>query len=330
MTITVFPEVVSSSSGPDAYSITAASPNVLYGAALSLQPAIYRITCTSTTVAKVEFLSSAGTSIAIATTANGTLDYNLATACDRVRVWTDTGSNIVVTITTLANALNNNLSGSLDTVNSSGTYTGTSSSGYAYVAVFGGGGGGGGGQYLGYPNGGYYTFGGGGGASGGFASQIVQLTGNIPVTIGSFGNGGTAGGANGNSGGSTSFGNITVSGGGGGFSNSGYNGGAGGTAPTGGVAGGGGAVFNDGGGGGGTLSITPYTFIKTGSTGGGGGGGNSAGSGGGDGSIGTGGTGGRPNDWTGKAANGKAAGGGGGASGSGGAGTAGVVYVLKY
>ena len=135
MAISVFPAPVTSTL--TASSITCASPVTLYGAPVSLQPAIYTITCVNTTVAKVEFKNSLTNIIATATTISGTVTLNLSTAADRVVVWTNTGTDVVVTITQTAAALTNNLSGTLDTITATGTYTGTSTSGYAYVAIVG-------------------------------------------------------------------------------------------------------------------------------------------------------------------------------------------------
>lgn len=213
MGVSVYPATVSSA-GPDANSITCASANTLYGAALSLSPAIYTISCATTTVAKVEFLSNISTVITTGTTVSGTITVNLATQCDRVRVWTDTGSNIVVTITLTASAINNDISGTLQTITSSQTYTGTSTSGYAYAMLVGGGKGGSSGNASGADEG-----------TNGYAGQvvggIVALTGSMPIVIGTGGAGGAAtpgysyGTINpGTNGTATTFAGLTANGGG--------------------------------------------------------------------------------------------------------------------
>jgi hypothetical protein len=289
MSITVFPVAVSSA-GPSASAITAASANTLYGANINLIPGVYAITCASATITTVEFLSGEGTLITTATTAVGTVSINLGTAADRVRLYTDTGSNVVVTITLSAAALTNNFSGTVDTISSTSDYTGTSASGFGYALVIGGGGGGGGNS----------SSGGGGGGSGGSGGKIVALTGSMPVVIGS-------GGAANNNGGSTTFAGITASGGGAGSGYGGRGGGGGSTGATVNLTGnmGGGNSGNTGGGGGSPVSA--YPFVATASSIGTGGGNNSG--------VGTGFGGG---------------GGGGFRYQTGGSGRPGVVYVLRY
>lgn len=248
MASNVFPVAeTSSSSGSSAISITCASPFVAYGAALPLIPAIYTITCTSTTIAKVEFFSSDSVSIGVATTVNGSVAYNLATAATRVVIWTDTGSNIVVTITLTASALSDTLNKTLDTITTSQTYTGTSTSGFAYFLMAGAGGGGG--------NSNQQYGGGGGGGSGGFRSGIVALTGSMPIVIGA---GGTVPGG---TGGSTTFAGLTCTGGGGGGTGGASAGGAAGSpnGSAGGNVGGGGSPYGTGAGGGANLS--PYSYM---------------------------------------------------------------------
>jgi hypothetical protein len=208
MAIEIFPVPVTSSI--NASSLTATTSNTLYEGLVSLQPAIYTITCTSGTVAKVQFFSNATTLITTATTISGTISINLSTTADRVRLWTDTGSNVVVTITKTASALTNVFSGTLDTITTTGTYTGTSTSGYGYVVLVGGGGGGAGG------NGGGFMAGIGGGG-GGVAEAIVALTGSMAVVIGTGGAGGANGGGGGwgagSTGGTSTFAGLSAVGG---------------------------------------------------------------------------------------------------------------------
>jgi len=119
MGIAVFPVAVASTI--NASSITCTSANTLYTALMDLQPAIYQITCTASTVAIVELYSGASTLITTATTVSGTVTINLATAADRIRVWTNTGTSIVVTINKTAGSLTDNFSGTLDTVTTTST-----------------------------------------------------------------------------------------------------------------------------------------------------------------------------------------------------------------
>ena len=188
MAIEIFPIPVTSSI--NANSITATTSNTMYEGTIALDPAIYTVTCASATIARVQFLSNAGTIITTATTASGTVSINLSSTADRIRVWTDTGSNIVVTITKTASALTNVFSGTLDTITSTGTYTGTSTSGYGYIVLVGGGGGGAGG------NGGGYQ-GGIAGTAGAVTETLVALTGSMAVVIGTGGAGGTNGNGSG-------------------------------------------------------------------------------------------------------------------------------------
>lgn len=197
----------------NASSITATAANTLYEGRVSLTPAIYTVTCASATIARVQFLSNAGTIITTATTASGTVSINLSSTADRIRVWTDTGSNIVVTITKTASALTDVFSGTLDTITSTGTYTGTSTSGYGYIVLVGGGGGGAGG------NGGGYQ-GGIGGNAGAVTESLVALTGSMAVVIGAGGTGGTNGNGSGwgagSNGGTSTFAGLSAVGGAGG------------------------------------------------------------------------------------------------------------------
>jgi hypothetical protein len=198
MPIQVYPVAVTSSSSTSADAITCVSAGTMYEGIKTYEPAVYSITCVSTTVAVLEFYSNTYTPITSVTTSLGTASVNLASTADRFRVYTDTGSNIVVTITKTASAVSNTFSGTLDTITSSGTYNQTSTSGYAYTVVVGGGGGGARGPE------------GVGGGSGGVGAKLIQLTGSMPVTIGAQGTGAAGPG---NSGGTTTFAGITANGG---------------------------------------------------------------------------------------------------------------------
>lgn len=90
-------------------------------------------------------------------------------------------------------------------ITSSGTYTPTSGAKFAWVQIVGGGGGGGGATAS--QN---FNAAGGGGGAGGYAAKWVDLSSisSVVVTIGAGGNGASASGTNGSSGGITSFGSI--------------------------------------------------------------------------------------------------------------------------
>ena len=310
MANTIFPLPVADS---NAKALTIPLANTMYRATTSTPAGVYTITCPSGTIAKVKFFNGL-TEIVEVATVSGTISYNLGTASTSLQVYTNTGTDVVVTITKTADALTG-ISGTLDTLTTSQTYNQT---GTVWVVVVGGGGAGGG------TNGSNTTGGGGGG--GGIWTALTTLNTSTTVTIGAGGNGVST--ASGNAGGATTFGNLTANGGGGG---TGVNGtaGAAGTGNTGGNSANGGLghpnanVATDGGG-----NSQPYLFVRAGNNGGGGGG--TDGSKGGGGSvIGTGGTSAEnPTN-----ASGYGAGGWGRrsmiAGGAGGNGTPGVVYVLR-
>lgn len=302
MGVSVFPASVTST--VNANSITAASSGTLYEATIDLSTGIYTISCVSSTNATLDFFAGS-TFITSATTSTGTVTVNLGTAATKFRAYTDTGSNIVITVTKTADALpTTTLSGTLDTIISSTTYTQT---GTAYAVLVGGGG-----------NGTNGIYGNAGGGSGAICAGLVTLTGSMAVVIG---NGTTAGGTS--AGGTSTFNGWSA--GGGAYA------GSGGTAT--------GATFNIPGGNGGTggannatATTLVYPFVKNGTTGGGGSYGGQPGKGSG---IGTGGNGGASAGANGGAASGYGAGGGscgGGGTGPGvsGAGTPGVLYVLRF
>jgi hypothetical protein len=203
--IEIFPVPVESTI--NANSITATSPHTLYQGLVDLQPAIYTITCINSTIAKIQLFSGNSTLVTTTETVTGTVTINLGTAVDRVRVWTNTGSDVVVTFTKIAAALSG-ITGTIDIVTSTGTYTGTSTSGYGYAVLVGGGGGGGGNQWN--------RSGASSGGAGGVCSKFVQLTGSMAVTIGSAGSAGIGITGVGTSGGTSTFAGMSAGGGQGG------------------------------------------------------------------------------------------------------------------
>jgi hypothetical protein len=326
MAIDIFPVPVTSS-GPNAKTIVATAADTLYEGKSSFAVGVYKIDCAAGVVSNVEFLSDAGTVQTLATTVSGTVTVSVLTACDRIRAYTDTGTNTNITIELIASTLPDSMAtfGNIVTLTNTQTYAGTSTSGYAYAVIVGAGGGGAGGASQG-------SGWGGGGGSGGVAKGLVALTGNLSVTIGTAGTGGYR--ANGNTGGATTVGNITANGGGGGNTNV-YYGGAGIAGTPGG--GNGGNVHGNG-----QLSTKVYQFVKLGTTGGGAGmntGSGTTNSGGGSG-IGTGGNNPNSNNNGHNGGNATGYGGGGGGGGgnnsandynfSGGSGSAGVVYLMPF
>ena len=209
MAIQVFPTPSTSSAANTlAQTFTAVSSSTLYSATSSLATGTYTITCASGTVAHIDFFSGS-TYIGSAVTVSGVVTYNLGTAATKIDFWTNTGSNIVISLQLTGQALTTNASGSVTQLTTSGTYNST---GTFYVTTVGGGGGGGGGT----PNG---ASAGGSGGGGGSASGILTVSSPVSYTIGAAGNGGavgTAGSQAGNAGGATNFGGYQANGGNGG------------------------------------------------------------------------------------------------------------------
>jgi hypothetical protein len=316
MGINIFPATSVSLTGLQTLSnsVTCISPLVSYVSTGTFTAGIYTVTCVNTSVARVEFWS--GTTLLVtAVTVSGTVTVSIASTAIRLETWTDTGSNVVVNVqnTGLTLASAGNLSGTIDTLTTSGNYSTATTNGYYYAVTVGGGGGGAGG-----------TGGGGnasnGGASGGVGSGVIAFSNSgITYTIGAGGNGGTLGGANtsnANAGGTTTFGTISATGGG-----KGNCAGNGITDNGPGLPGGASANTN-------TISSGPvYPQVGNAYNTSRGAGGNTGATSAGN--IGTGGI--RNNTGVGGSATGYGAGGGSTADGTlaGGAGTAGVIYVLR-
>jgi hypothetical protein len=307
MASSVFPVATSSFNAVVPYSITATAPFTLYGGSYAAAAGTYTVTCTASTITKIYFFLG-NTLVTTASTSSGTVTVNLATPADRVRLFTDTGTSILVTITQTGNAVVSNISGVLDTLTGSGTYTTTSTSGLAYAILIGGGGGGGGLNNI--LNGAASA----GGGAGGISEKLIELTGNLPYVVA-----GSVARQITNT--ASTFAGMTANGGSG--SIQGGNFGAGGTATGGDFnttgASGANSVSSNGGTGGVRVAPPNFKFVNnsagTGGTGGPYAGG--AGSAGTAGALGNGGGGG-----------GEA--GGGNNNGSGGAGGAGVLYVLRF
>lgn len=307
---------------------TAATANVLYTAISAIPAGIYSINCVDTTVARVE-LYNGTTLVTSQVTTSGTVSFNLGTDCTSIRFWTDTGTDVVVSLQYVASPFSvSSFSGTLDTVTSSTTYTQT---GKAYAILVGGGGGGSAGQSG--------AGGGGGGGSGGVLSTgVIDLSGSMAIVVGTGGNGANSSSAVGNAGNATTFAGFTANGGGagnistGGGNNNAGGGGAAGT-PGGGAGGNGQQGTSTGGQTGFASSASFYTFVKSGTTGGGGGGTYNGSYPGGGSGIGTGGNGAIVGTAAG-AGSGYGAGGGGGSSAGGNiassAGRPGVVYIFRY
>jgi len=280
--ISIIPTV--SADSVNSKSLVAAVARTEYVAVSEFVSGVYTITTSpSTTQADIVFFNG-DTKIVESSTVDGSTVVSLGSDATKVYLFVSTSgvTNTSISITRTAISISGtSLSGTLDTINSTGNYTTT---GLLYAVVYGAGGGGGYGQ-------GGNSYGGGGGGSGFINKGYIYNNGTISVTIGTGGAGGNstsqnAGNAS-SAGGTTTFGNITALGGNGG-------GGAGGNGGNG-SASGGRAGFNDQPTNG--SASANFLSVVNGTTGGGGGGcggnnSNVAGVGGGSG-VGTGGTGGR-------------------------------------
>ena len=121
MATTVFP--AASSSGNLKQTFTATASSTLYAATASFTAGTYTVTCPSAAKCIVDFYNGS-TFLAAAKTVTGTVDVNLASAADRIKFYTNTsGTSIGILLT--GSPVSASVSGTLDTITSSGTYTGT-------------------------------------------------------------------------------------------------------------------------------------------------------------------------------------------------------------
>jgi hypothetical protein len=308
MAISVFPAASTSSVTAQAISTTTA--NLQKTVVQTFNAGVYQISVSpASSTAIVQFISGS-TWIGQTTTSSGTINYNLASAADKIYVQSNNVGDVVTVNLVASVPVSASVSGTLDTITSSGTYTQT---GLLWVLAIGGGGGGG------KQN---YSASGAGGESGALAMYFGNVTGSTTVTIGAAGTGGSPNNGGG-AGGLTSFGTYAVAKGG--------NGGALPDGPAGGTATGtnsGTVVVPSSGG----VLTNEFRAVKNGTTGAGAGGKAGAGYGSG---IGTGGSGANEGGQTAGSGTGYGAGGGGGSSnngqspGTGGAGSPGVIYVLR-
>jgi hypothetical protein len=138
MASTVFPVAVSSSTS-GARSMIAAAANTMYSGTSDFVPGTYTITNVSSTVTNFQFFNG-NTSVTSGVTSSGTVTVNLASAATRILLYTNTGTNIIVTINLTATTVAP-VSGTLDTITTTtNTYAPT---GAAWVVAVGGGQGGG-------------------------------------------------------------------------------------------------------------------------------------------------------------------------------------------
>ena len=105
MAISVFPTPITSSSSINASAITAAAADVLYEGRATFDAGVYTVTCASGVITNFQFFNGV-TSILSSVTASGTVSINLASTADRVRLYTNTGTNTVVTILAVNKRIN--------------------------------------------------------------------------------------------------------------------------------------------------------------------------------------------------------------------------------
>lgn len=306
MAFSVFPAPTTSSAATQF--VTAASANTLYDAAVDLSAGVYEITCVSTTITYFTLLGPSGV-VTKSQTSSGTVTVVLASDVNRALFWTNTGTNVSIGFTLTGLDLpTSGLSGTLDTITTTGNYN---TLGTAWVYGIAGGSGG--------VTSNSVDVGGSGGRGGGLIeAQVVYINAPVAVTIG-------AGGAASTAGGSTSFGNLTAT--------ANFN--SGGSASA--ANGGGGSMYQTASNGtvSGNTFAKPVFWATAGNGGGGGGSANGVPGVGAAGGLGRGGNGGLKasstagNSGTGYGAGG-GGGGGGGATSPGGSGSQGVVYVLRF
>lgn len=315
MAVSVFPAATISTVNGQAYKVPA--KGVKHKLTGTFKAGVYTISCATSTIATVTFQE--GSTFTNAVTSSGTVTFNLASDADAVYVSINTGTDIVVSITKTAESVPGAaISGTLDTITATGTY---STTGNLYVVCIGGGAGGGEGQ----ANNNYPA---GGGGSGGIDSGFVTTTSSTSVTVGAVGAGNVEPQS---TGGTTSFGAFFSATGGQSGRNGAYTVNEGGAGGAGGSPNGSNGTEGNGNGGNtaasinSTITIGSVTANVSGGTGGAKSSGNSGtpGGNGGKGATAT---------AAAIAATGYGGGGGGGSSPdnrTGSAGTAGVIYVLR-
>jgi hypothetical protein len=233
MAIEVFPIPSSGEASALPTSLTLPLSNVLYEYTYAFDPNVYTFVSNGNNI-YLEYYSG-NTFLSSITVTSSPTDFTIPNGVTKIRLWTTAGTNTLFTFTikSIFASLTDTLftGGTIDTITSTGTYTGTSTSGYAWIMVVGGGGGSGGVAQTGRS---------GGGGAGGVAIAYVQLTGSVPVTIGTNGTGGAAGNrpsvqsTSGTAGGTTTWGTgdtaVSATGGGGSdFVQTAHTNGAGGT-----------------------------------------------------------------------------------------------------
>lgn len=196
MAISVFPVAVTSSSSVNAVAAAPGDFSKQYMVTRNFSAGVYTISVSNSTDAYIEFFN-ATSSVLFATTSGGTVTVNLASDCTNAVVTLLTSASASVTINQTALTLvSSEISGTLDTITTTSTYSQT---GRMYVLCVGGGGGGA------QAN----TDVGEGGRGASMNGRLVYTNTSTSITVGSGGTGAAAGtNGNGGAGGTTSFGSL--------------------------------------------------------------------------------------------------------------------------
>jgi len=324
LAIAIYPVITGASTSTATYGVVVPAGATQYKLVADFASGQYTVTSLPTaSVVTVTFVLSDNTTFSLTTssgTVTGVLLKNAAYAYVSMNLAGQANTSVSIQRTALF-VSSTGLSGTTDTLTTSGTYN--AATGMVLVLAVGGGGGGSGARTN------RVDRMGAGGGYGNPTQGFTYLNGPTSYTVGARGNGGAANVA-GNAGGSSIFGNVTGVGGNGGNTDA-TNGGTGGTP--------GGGNYGDGSGSTpGTANTANYKDFFANATTGGGGGGNQNPGGGSNGAgsgIGTGGRGGGQgtNDIA-QSGTGYGSGGGGGGGyqasvQSGGNGAPGVIYVLR-
>ena len=96
MSVNVFPAPITTVADYDEV-VTATSANIFYESTYNFTPGVYTITSPATVIAKAQFWS-ATTSLIETSTVSGTVTISLATAAEKIKFWTESGSDVPISI----------------------------------------------------------------------------------------------------------------------------------------------------------------------------------------------------------------------------------------
>ena len=213
MPLQIFPEPSQSTVNSFTVEIPSSKKYKKYKLLKKFDAGVYSITTSpNTSNATISFFDSDEAIVLTTATTSGALTYSLASEKPGAYIDIDSdASTLVIFELTSINLVSNSLSGTVDTLTTTGTYNQT---GKLYVLAVGGGAAG----QCGFGGSGNFA-GGRGGKGGASTSSIVYTNTATSVTVGAGGNLNSAqqnrtAGSVGNSGGATSFGNLVTASGG--------------------------------------------------------------------------------------------------------------------